>query len=147
MKRITSLDEYQKIAMRTLYQFISKKRQLEYAVIALCGEAGELANVTKKIVFYEKTSVVKIDIIDELSDVLWYVACVADSLDVRLSDVATFNIDKIIAKRDTKKKERERGVRMGFYVGETYVHRRKETLADNTPEKLDWMTGEKDLND
>ena len=133
MKNVTELDEYQKLAMGTLYKFINKKRQLEYAVVALCGEAGELANVLKKMVFYKEVSVTKAEMIDELSDVLWYVACVADSLNIKLSDVATFNVRKIIAKRDAKEKERIEGVVRGYVVGEMKRYHRKETLMDNTP--------------
>jgi len=107
MKRISKLDEYQEKAMSTLYYFGSKERQLEYAVLALCGETGELANKLKKMIFYKNVSVTKhtkTALIDELSDVLWYVACVADSLNIKLSDVATFNINKILAKEKVTKK-------------------------------------------
>ena len=99
MKKVIRLDEYQEIAMGTLYQFRSKEKQLEYAVIGLCGETGELANILKKMIFYREVPISKANMIDELSDVLWYSACVADSLNVKLSDVATFSKKKIIAKR------------------------------------------------
>ena len=102
MKKVTNLDKYQEIAMSTLYPFKDKGRQLEYAVLALCGEAGELANTLKHIVYYKDTSVTGANIIDELSDVLWYVACVADALNIKLSEVATFNIKKVLAKKTTK---------------------------------------------
>jgi len=99
MEKVIKLDEYQEIAMGTLYQFRSKEKQLEYAVIGLCGEAGELANILKKMIFYREIPTSKANIINELSDVLWYIACVADSLNMKLSDVATFSKKKIIAKR------------------------------------------------
>ena len=104
MHKVTELDKYQKIAMSTLYYFGSKERQLEYAVLALCGEAGELANVTKKIVYYKDPLVNGKDLLDELSDVLWYTACVADALNIRLSEIATFNIRKVRAKLATEKR-------------------------------------------
>lgn len=104
MKKIDSLDEYQKIAMSVLYPFESKEKQLEYAVLALCGEAGELANVLKKMIYYKDPSVDGKNVIDELSDVLWYVACVADALDVTLSRVATYNANKISIKKMTQTK-------------------------------------------
>jgi len=102
MKKITRLDEYQKAAMSTIYPFKDKGRQLEYAVLALCGESGELANVVKKIVHYKDPLVDGKDVLNELSDVLWYVACVADALNLKLSEVATFNIRKVFAKLGTK---------------------------------------------
>ncbi|MCK4576813.1 nucleoside triphosphate pyrophosphohydrolase family protein [candidate division WOR-3 bacterium] len=99
---IKDLDEYQKQAMATLNPFKNKREQLYYAILALCGEVGELANVFKKIAYYKDTSLNGADIIDELSDVLWYVGCVADSLDIKLSEVANFSIDKLNTKRQNK---------------------------------------------
>jgi len=99
MKKYNEFDEYQNVAMSTLYsQFKDKGRQLEYAILALCGEAGELANTLKHIEYYKDTSYDGANIIDELSDVLWYVACVADSLNIKLSEVATFSIEKVTTK-------------------------------------------------
>ena len=104
MDKITELDEYQKIAMSTLYsQFEDKGKQLEYGVLALCGEAGELANVVKHVIYYKDSRYDGANLIDELSDVLWYIACIADALNIRLSEVATFNVNKILAKMLTKK--------------------------------------------
>ena len=108
MDKIINLDEYQKKAKDVLYPFENKGKQLEYAVLALCGEAGELANVIKKICYYKDTSLNGKDIINELSDVLWYVACVADSLNIKLSEVATFNINKITIKKLTQEREQTR---------------------------------------
>ena len=102
MKKYYKLDEYQETAMNVLYPFKNKGEQLEYAVLALYGESGELANTLKKIVYYRDPSVNGKDIINELSDVLWYVACVADALGIKLSEVATFSIEKVLAKRLTK---------------------------------------------
>ena len=108
MKKVTNLDKYQEMAMSALYPFKDKGRQLEYAVLALCGEAGELANTLKHIAYYKDTSMTGANIIDELSDVLWYVACVADALNIKLSEVATFNINKVLRKMGTEERERTR---------------------------------------
>jgi len=102
LKKYYKLNEYQKVAMNVLYPFKDKCRQLEYAVLALCGEAGELANTLKHIEYYKDTSYNGTNIIDELSDILWYVACVADSLNIKLSEVATFSIEKVLARQTTK---------------------------------------------
>ena len=89
-----------------LYPPEDKGRQLEYGVLALCGESGELANVLKKVVYHKDTSMTGGDVIDELSDVLWYVAYVADALNIKLSELATFSVRKMLTKRDTKEKHR-----------------------------------------
>lgn len=106
MEDVVNLDEYQRIAMSTLYPFKDKGRQLEYAVLALCGESGELANTLKKIVFYKDPTLDEKDILNELSDVLWYVACVADALNIKLSELATFNAKKVIMKQSTEDRMR-----------------------------------------
>lgn len=99
--KVIELDEYQRVALSRLFHpFEDKKKQLEYGVLALCGESGELANKLKKRIYYGDSSVTRENIIDELSDVFWYVACVADALDVKLSELAAFNIKKILAKAE-----------------------------------------------
>ena len=104
--KITKFDKYQKIAMSTLYHVFlsdsSKRRQLEYGVLALCGESGELANKLKKLIHYGDGAITKEVLIDELSDVLWYVACIADALNVELSEVATLSVNKVLMKEATK---------------------------------------------
>ena len=107
MEKIVKLDEYQKIIMSSLlYPPKDKGKQLEYGVLALCGESGELANVLKKVIYHKETSLSGANIIDELSDVLWYVAYVADALDIKLSELATFSIRKMLTKRTAKGKHK-----------------------------------------
>lgn len=67
---------------------------LTYSVLALCGEAGELANKLKKALRAD----VKPDplvLADELGDVLWYVAAVAHDLGMSLDEVAEMNLEKL----------------------------------------------------
>jgi NTP pyrophosphatase (non-canonical NTP hydrolase) len=70
---------------------------LTYAVLGLAGEAGELANVTKKILRDglpdEWTTTNKLAA--ELGDVLWYVAAVASELGLELGDIAVANLEKL----------------------------------------------------
>jgi NTP pyrophosphatase (non-canonical NTP hydrolase) len=95
MHTITEFDTYQELAMRTSKDFGDKQKQLEYAIISLCGEAGEMANLLKKKVYHNKADITDANFIDEASDVLWYLACVADALGISLSDIATYNIAKL----------------------------------------------------
>ncbi len=95
MKKIIELDVYQELAMKTSKDFGSKEKQLEYAILSLCGEAGELANLLKKKVYHNKKNIEKDNFIDEASDVLWYLSCIMNALGIKLSDLATFNIEKL----------------------------------------------------
>lgn len=69
-----------------------------YTVIALCGETGEIANKVKKIIRDDHNVLhpdVQAQLVDELGDVLWYAARMADELGVSLEEVAQANLSKI----------------------------------------------------
>ncbi len=79
-------------------------RALEYLTLGLVGEAGEVANKLKKVIRgdYQDPKLgsaipeaVRYEIIDELGDVLWYVAQLSIVLDIRLSSVMEQNIRKL----------------------------------------------------
>ena len=99
------LDEYQRLAREVSTHSLDNPRRvnLEYGALALCGEAGELANLVKKNwrsvgdvgVEIEDFRYLRQEMIDELGDVLWYAAFVADRLGVSLDLVAERNIRKL----------------------------------------------------
>jgi NTP pyrophosphatase (non-canonical NTP hydrolase) len=72
----------------------------EYAALGLNGEAGEIANKIKKMqrdgLTYDE---VKGPIADELGDVLWYVAAVAQEFSLDLNEVAENNLAKLEDRR------------------------------------------------
>jgi NTP pyrophosphatase (non-canonical NTP hydrolase) len=72
--------------------------RLVYPVLGLVGEAGELAGKVKKVI-RDDNGVIdeekRLAMIDELGDVLWYVAAVARDLNVCLSLVAARNLQKL----------------------------------------------------
>lgn len=92
----------------TLNQLLLRTRQTarfprgnerDYLVIALAGEVGELANVHKKMlregISPERSQAMLAQLIDELGDVLWYVAALADNLGVDLETVNVVNTEKL----------------------------------------------------
>lgn len=104
------LNEYQKQAMTTaVYKGKNKVAALNYALMALGGEVGELQNKFKKFlrkedetIYLEKMEEVFGDypefqnmIADELGDVLWYCASVAQAAGLDLESVAQQNITKL----------------------------------------------------
>jgi len=97
---IETLNYYQSSAVDTA--IYPKKAELEYLTLGLSGEAGEIANKVKKILRGDKEfdEVAKKDLAAELGDVLWYLAVLADALDVRLSQVATDNIRKLMDRKE-----------------------------------------------
>ena len=71
-------------------------------VLGLNGEAGEIANKLKKHI-RKGSAIDREALIDELGDVLWYSALLADELGVSLETVAQLNIEKL-AKRQQENK-------------------------------------------
>lgn len=67
-------------------------------VLGLAGEAGETADKFKKIIRDKGGEISEEDrgeLVKELGDTLWYVATVARYLDVKLSEVAEGNVEKL----------------------------------------------------
>jgi len=75
-----------------------------YPILALCGEVGELANVYKKSLrgdFDGEKATFEAKIMDELGDVLWYVARVAEDFGFPLNEIARFNLKKLRLRKAT----------------------------------------------
>ncbi|QGN55916.1 nucleoside triphosphate pyrophosphohydrolase family protein [Novosphingobium sp. Gsoil 351] len=84
-----TLDVYQQFAVATDRSARSGERRLRFHLLGLFGEVGSLLSELKKkqrdhnsYAAYERSSV------EETGDVLWYLANVADALNLRLSDLA-----------------------------------------------------------
>ena len=89
-----NFNEYQKIARSTAVY--PEEYKVVYPALGLCGEAGEVADKIKKTVRGDRPLEEVIgNIADELGDVLWYLAILADDLGVELEDVAKWNVDKL----------------------------------------------------
>jgi len=76
---------------------------LNYPILGLAGEAGEICNKYKKIL-RDKGGDVDVNDLDELAkelgDVLWYVAQIATELGTDLETVARVNIMKLGDRKD-----------------------------------------------
>lgn len=96
------LNQYQREALMTAVYPLD--RDLEYTVLGLCSEAGELAGKLKKVIRDndgDLSSEHVRQMRDEAGDVLWYVAAVCDALGTTLGSVAVRNLDKL---NDRKKR-------------------------------------------
>ena len=95
------LDEYQRGALRTAAPR-DKRNELFHLVLGLVGESGEIAEKVKKWVRDLDSDESRLDrtgIADELGDVLWYVAVLADHLALSLNDIATANLAKLAGRQ------------------------------------------------
>jgi NTP pyrophosphatase (non-canonical NTP hydrolase) len=89
--------DYQSAASRTAL-YPRRLSNLEYPTLGLAGEAGEVANIVKKIqrdnggIINEE---IRGKLKDELGDVLWYISACADELGLTLAEIAEFNLGKL----------------------------------------------------
>lgn len=74
------------------------ERGLEYVILGLCGEAGELANKYKKTIRDDggvMTRERRLALIDEAGDVAWYLARLAFELGTNLDEIMKANAEKL----------------------------------------------------
>ena len=78
-----------------------ENQRLLHGGIGLATEAGEFLDALKKHVFYGK-DLDRVNLREELGDIFWYCAIIADQLDVNFSDVMERNITKLKARYGEK---------------------------------------------
>ena len=106
------LNEYQEAA----YSFASeegRKNPVLNGVLGLTGESGECADIVKKSLF-QGHDLNQEKLMDELGDVIWYVALTAKGLGYTLEDIANHNIEKLSSRYPT-----------GHFRKEDSIHRKK----------------------
>ena len=96
-------DDYQKKALDTA---LPSAKSLTYTALGLNGEAGEVAEKIKKWIRdggSDDSSLDKQALADELGDILWYVAIMADMLGYALGDIAMRNNQKLLSRMERGK--------------------------------------------
>ena len=99
-----NFEEYQDAASLTAL-YPNRLKNLEYPTLGLAGEAGEVANIVKKIqrdFGGEITDEIRAKLKDELGDVLWYISACADELNLTLTEIAEFNVEKLAERHNQK---------------------------------------------
>jgi len=102
-KEIMKFDEYQLRARETAI-YPSIDNNLNYTLVGLAGEVGELLNIYKKMMRDNAgimTDEIREKLIDELGDIHWYMAMSECELKTKSSDVVRKNIDKLRKRRET----------------------------------------------
>ena len=94
-------NKYQEEAIKNkIYGYGDK---IIYPTLGVVNEAGEVAGKVKKVLrdcngdFNTEN---KLKIADEMGDVLWYLAALADDLNINLSTIAEMNIEKLLGRRE-----------------------------------------------
>ena len=100
-KKISDLDMYQKVALTTA--IYPREQAIIYPTLGLTGEAGEVANKVKKIIrdgSDSKDERLVSEIKSEIGDCLWYIAVLASDFDIKLSDIASANLEKLEKRKE-----------------------------------------------
>lgn len=92
-----TMNDYQHLAEKTSGAGKDGERRKIIAALGLAGEAGEFANMIKKITAHGHD--IPVDkLAEELGDVMWYVAEAATACGLNLDDIAANNIAKLKAR-------------------------------------------------
>ena len=88
-----NLNTYQALALRTAKP-LDPEGNLSHAVMGLCGEAGEFADCIKKHLIYGQP-LNRANALEEIGDLLWFIALACKALDVPMEHAAQMNLDKL----------------------------------------------------
>ena len=101
------LNKYQQEAVSTA--IYGSGYTINYPILGLLGEAGELANKYKKVLRDDNgvlSSEKREELKSELGDCLWYIAALATDLDTSLDIIANDNLIKL---RDRQQRNKIQG--------------------------------------
>lgn len=89
-----TMNQYQKLAEKTSGAGEFGERRQIIAALGLAGEAGEFANMIKKLTAHGHP-ISQEELTNELGDVLWYLAEAATACGLNLDHIAKKNIEKL----------------------------------------------------
>lgn len=89
--------EYQDLAMRTRGVYPNKREQSLCALLGLSGESGEYIDLQKKVLYHNKP-VNEEKQMDEMGDILWYLALECDAKGWNMDTIAGRNVEKLRAR-------------------------------------------------
>ncbi len=93
---MNDLDEYQREASRTMRFGADMQTDKLLLAIGLAGEAGEAANVVKKMIRDDNQGgEMRAKLLDEAGDCLWQIAALLEIFGMSLSDAAAQNLEKL----------------------------------------------------
>ena len=99
-----TFDDYQGQTHKT--NLYPEDKMLDCLALGLCSEAGEVADKVKKFYRGDMDSGLRLLLIAEISDCLWYLSELANYLNYPLGNIADYNLHKL-------QKRAERGMIRG----------------------------------
>lgn len=92
-----NVEQYSVLAMRTAKEFGSVNMDLMHAAAGMAGEAGEVIDLIKKVIYYGK-DVDQDKLLAEVGDIMWYMNLMIVTLGSTWSEVMERNIRKLEAR-------------------------------------------------
>ena len=113
MSKIETFEDY-KLAIDPLvvYPRQTQIEALQYVVLGLNGEAGEVAEQIKKAMRNDGSEISpeRLELLKkEAGDVLWYLTRLADELGTNLAEIAQLNVEKLSARKEQGNLKHEKG--------------------------------------
>ena len=95
-----SLNVYQYLAGRTANRGLTPTTSLMVAALGLTGEAGEVADIVKKVAGHGHAldGALRVKLQKEIGDVMWYIAELCTQLDITMEETAYENVQKLKAR-------------------------------------------------
>lgn len=88
------MNEYQRLAARTINQGLNKEEQLRHALHGMVGEIGEIHSIYQK--QYQGHEIDEVELKKETGDLLWFIAEFCTANGWNLADIANQNIAKLV---------------------------------------------------
>jgi NTP pyrophosphatase (non-canonical NTP hydrolase) len=90
-------EQYSVLALRTAKDFGSLNMDIMHAAAGMSGEAGEVIDLIKKVIYYGKP-IDRTKVLEEAGDLCWYLNLLITKLDSSWSEVFDMNIAKLEAR-------------------------------------------------
>lgn len=91
-----NVNEYQRLASRTINKRLTCYEQFMHALHGMVGEIGELHSIYQK--KYQGHEIDDVHIKKELGDLIWFIAEFCTARGWNLEDIMNININKLIAR-------------------------------------------------
>lgn len=88
------MNEYQRLAARTINHELGKEDQMAHALHGMVGEIGEIHSIYQK--RYQGHEIDEVELQKETGDLLWFIAEFCTANGWSLADIANQNIAKLV---------------------------------------------------
>lgn len=95
-----NLDNFQVVVSQQYTPDITmtEKDMIMNNILGIVGEAGEIADVAKKIYFIGREDIGEREFKEEIGDLLWHIACLSNILEIELGDCLDYNYNKLTSR-------------------------------------------------